>query len=110
MLTDVRFWAALAGALEPLEGGTTLAEEAGRRAGRRLVADGGGNSLEPVPRVVALLDARGFSAAAEEGAPSWTPTYDKLRAAGFTDVWATAPGRRRDTGRSLRRHWRRHRA
>jgi hypothetical protein len=30
-------------------------------------------------------------AAAESGAPSWTPTYGDLVAAGFTDVWATAP-------------------
>lgn len=60
--------AALASVLEPLEGGTTLAEEAGRQAGRKLVEEGGGEALPPIDRVIALLDARGFEAAAEEGA------------------------------------------
>lgn len=56
---------ALAEALEPLDGGTALAEEAGRHAGRRLVrtAPEAAPSLE---RVVALLDDRGFSATVED--------------------------------------------
>ncbi|MDA1104527.1 MAG: hypothetical protein O2956_13145, partial [Gemmatimonadetes bacterium] len=37
-------------------------------------------------------------AAAGAGSPSWTPTYDSFLAAGFTDVWATAPGPRHATG------------
>jgi predicted ArsR family transcriptional regulator len=60
--------AALASVLEPLEGGRTLAHEAGRQAGRKLVEDGGRDGLAPMQRVVALLDARGFAAQAEENA------------------------------------------
>jgi len=37
-------------------------------------------------------------AAAEEGAPSWTPTYDLLRSAGFADAWLLSPHKRRDAG------------
>ena len=37
-------------------------------------------------------------AAAEEGAPSWTETYDKLVASGFTDVWEARPRGRRASG------------
>lgn len=33
-------------------------------------------------------------AAADPGAPSWTPTYDVLRDAGFADVWLESQGRR----------------
>lgn len=62
--------AALAGILEPLADGTTLAREAGREAGRKLVEANrpDGNGAPPVSRVIALLDARGFGAAEEEGA------------------------------------------
>lgn len=56
---------ALAGVLEPLEGGTSMATEAGRQAGRKLVATVGDGSLPPVARVVALLDERGFAAREE---------------------------------------------
>lgn len=37
-------------------------------------------------------------AAASDGAPSWTPTYDKLIAAGFADVWSSSPKHRRASG------------
>lgn len=53
--------AALAGVLEPLPGGSTLAEDAGREAGRRLL-QGTANGVEPVRRVLDVLDQRGFGA------------------------------------------------
>jgi predicted ArsR family transcriptional regulator len=59
---------ALAGVLEPLADGTTLAQEAGRQAGHRLVHGSATPVEAPVPRVVALLDRRGFGAREEEGA------------------------------------------
>lgn len=37
-------------------------------------------------------------AEAVEGDPSWTPTYGKLIAAGFSDMWALAPHARTDPG------------
>lgn len=37
-------------------------------------------------------------AAATEGTPSWTATYDNLMADGFTDVWKSAPPRRGASG------------
>jgi predicted ArsR family transcriptional regulator len=59
---------ALAEALEPLDGGTALAEEAGRHAGRRLVRTADLTLTSPsLDRVVALLDDRGFDATAEDG-------------------------------------------
>lgn len=63
---------ALAGVLEPLEDGTSLAREAGRQAGRKLVLDGGADGLPPVDRVVALLDARGFAATLDESTITMT--------------------------------------
>ncbi len=38
------------------------------------------------------------SDAANPGAPSWTPTYDRLLAAGFTDAWEQAGHSARDRG------------
>lgn len=37
-------------------------------------------------------------AEAEMGAPSWTPTYGDLIAAGFTDIWSTSPASGSATG------------
>ncbi|MBM3678207.1 MAG: helix-turn-helix domain-containing protein [Actinobacteria bacterium] len=58
--------AALAGVLEPLADGSTLAEKAGRQAGRQLVVAGAVTGATPVARVVALLDERGFAASEED--------------------------------------------
>lgn len=41
-------------------------------------------NLEGVTIIAGDLNS---DAAAEEGAPSWTPTYGQLREAGFTDIW-----------------------
>jgi len=38
------------------------------------------------------------SDAANPGAPSWTPTYDRLLAAGFTDAWEQSGHSARDPG------------
>jgi predicted ArsR family transcriptional regulator len=57
--------AALAGVLEPLPNGSTLAQEAGRQAGRRLLLGAPARSHEPVIRVLELLDQRGFGATLE---------------------------------------------
>jgi predicted ArsR family transcriptional regulator len=57
---------ALAGVLEPLADGTSLAEEAGRQWGRRLAETLPSASDTPVAQVVALLDRRGFAATTDE--------------------------------------------
>jgi len=48
--------------------------------------------------ITILMGDLNSDAAADPSAPSWTPTYGDLTAAGFTDVWSMAPRRGTDTG------------
>jgi endonuclease/exonuclease/phosphatase family metal-dependent hydrolase len=50
--------------------------------------------LADLDGVTILAGDLNSDAAAHEGAPSWTETYDNLMAAGFTDVWEASPARR----------------
>jgi hypothetical protein len=54
--------------------------------------------LDALEGTTVLMGDLNSDAAAMEGDPSWTPTYDNLIAAGFSDVWELAPHSRRDPG------------
>ena len=55
-----------------------------------------GSVVPGLDGVTILAGDLNSDAAAGPGAPSWTPTYDLLRSAGFSDGWLQAGGRRGD--------------
>jgi len=69
----------------------------------RMVHDGQALELENVVLAgleghTVLMGDLNSDAAADPSAPSYTETYGKLVAAGFTDIWDVAPRRRSETG------------
>ena len=57
-----------------------------------------GSVLEGLDGVTILSGDLNSDAEAAPGGPSWTPTYDLLKQAGFTDTWQRSRHPRRDRG------------